>query len=150
MVAQGAVPDVIVHASSSGGTQAGLVAGCTLYGLPTRVIGVSADDPAASIESKIRTIVAGAGTLLGLDGDAFAAAGPIVVDDGFIGDGYGVASAKSVEAQHLAARTEALFVDHAYTAKALAALIAWVRGGRFRDSETILFWHTGGQAGLLA
>jgi D-cysteine desulfhydrase len=150
MVAQGAVPDVIVHASSSGGTQAGLVAGCTLHGLPTRVIGVSADDPAASIESKIRTIVAGAGTLLGLDRDAFAAARPIVVDDGFIGDGYGVASAESVEAQHLAARTEALFVDHAYTAKALAALIAWVRGGRFRDSETILFWHTGGQAGLLA
>jgi 1-aminocyclopropane-1-carboxylate deaminase/D-cysteine desulfhydrase-like pyridoxal-dependent ACC family enzyme len=150
MVAQGAEPDVIVHASSSGGTQAGLLAGCTLYGLQTRVIGVSPDDPAPAIQSKIRTIVAGAGTLLGLDVDAFAAARPIVVDDGFIGDGYGVASAESAEAQRLVARTEALFVDHAYTAKALGALIAWVRGGRFRDSETVLFWHTGGQAALLA
>jgi 1-aminocyclopropane-1-carboxylate deaminase/D-cysteine desulfhydrase-like pyridoxal-dependent ACC family enzyme len=150
MVAQRTVPDVIVHASSSGGTQAGLVAGCTLYGLPTRVIGVSPDDPAPSIQSKIRTIIAGAGTLLGLEGDAFAAACPIVVEDGYIGEGYGIPSAESTEAQRLVARTEALFVDHAYTAKALAAMIAWVRGGRFRDSETVLFWHTGGQAGLLA
>src|SRR5262249_3439914 len=43
-----APPDVIVHSTSSGGTQAGLVAGCRLLGLPTRVIGVSADDSAAS------------------------------------------------------------------------------------------------------
>jgi len=139
-----------VHASSSGGTQAGLVAGCTLFGLPTRVIGVSPDDPGPSIAAKIRTIVAGSGGLLGLDGDAFAAARPIVVDDQFIGEGYGIASPASIEAQHLAARTEALFVDHAYTAKALAAMLAWVRAGRFRDTDTVLFWHTGGQAGLLA
>ena len=39
LVQQGVVPDVIVHATSSGGTQAGLVAGCTLHGLPTRVLG---------------------------------------------------------------------------------------------------------------
>jgi 1-aminocyclopropane-1-carboxylate deaminase/D-cysteine desulfhydrase-like pyridoxal-dependent ACC family enzyme len=111
---------------------------------------VSADDPAVSIQSKIRTIVAGAGALLELDGEAFADARPIVVDDGFIGDGYGMASPESIEAQRLVARTEALFVDHAYTAKALAAVIAGVRAGRFQDTETVLFWHTGGQAGLLA
>ena len=38
-------PDVIVHSTSSGGTQAGLIAGAALLGLPTRIIGVSADDP---------------------------------------------------------------------------------------------------------
>jgi L-cysteate sulfo-lyase len=150
LVAQDMVPDVIVHASSSGGTQAGIVAGCTLWGLSTRVIGVSADDPAASIQATIRSIIAGTGALVGLDGEAFADARPIVVDDGFIGDGYGVPSPASTEAQRLAARTEALFVDHAYTAKALGALIAAVRAGRFRDNESVLFWHTGGQAGLLA
>jgi 1-aminocyclopropane-1-carboxylate deaminase/D-cysteine desulfhydrase-like pyridoxal-dependent ACC family enzyme len=150
LVAQDMIPDVIVHASSSGGTQAGIVAGCTLWGLPTRVIGVSADDPAASIQATIRSIIAGAGALLGLDGEAFADTRPIVVDDGFVGDGYGVPSPASTEAQRLAARTEALFVDHAYTAKALGALIAAVRAGRFRDNESVLFWHTGGQAGLLA
>ena len=44
-----APPDVIVHATSSGGTQAGLVAGCRLHGLATRVIGISADDPAPAL-----------------------------------------------------------------------------------------------------
>jgi len=40
----GIKPDAIVHATSSGGTQAGLVAGCALFGVRTRVIGISADD----------------------------------------------------------------------------------------------------------
>ena len=60
---QGIVPDVIVHATSSGGTQAGLVAGCTLYGLPTRVLGISADDPSASIRDTVRGVIAGMGAL---------------------------------------------------------------------------------------
>lgn len=63
-------PDVIVHASSSGGTQAGLVTGCVLHALETRVIGVSADEPAAEIESTVHRIVTGMGELLGCDGEA--------------------------------------------------------------------------------
>ena len=144
-------PDVIVHACSSGGTQAGLVAGTLIHGIPTRVVGISADDPAPEIESTVRRIVAGIGVLLGAgDGDAFAGSRPIHVDDGYVGGGYGVPTAASREAQTLMARTEALFVDHTYTAKALAAVIAYVRDGRFTDSETVVFWHTGGQLGLFA
>jgi 1-aminocyclopropane-1-carboxylate deaminase/D-cysteine desulfhydrase-like pyridoxal-dependent ACC family enzyme len=56
----------------------------------------------------------------------------------------------SREAVDLAARTEALFVDHTYTAKALAGLIARVRSGLFDKDSTVLFWHTGGQVGLFA
>ena len=50
----------------------------------------------------------------------------------------------------LAARTEALFVDSTYTAKALAGLIARLRAGEFAHSPTVLFWHTGGQVGVFA
>ena len=146
----GVTPDAIVHASSSGGTQAGLTAGCALHGLPTRVIGISADDPAASIESTVRTIIAGLGKMAGADGEALARSVHVTVDDTFVGDGYGIATPASREAQSLAARSEALFVDHTYTAKALAALIAYVRAGRFRAEHTIVFWHTGGQVGLFA
>ena len=66
LVQQGVVPDVIVHSTSSGGTQAGLVAGCTLHGLPTRVLGISADDPADAIRETVRTVIAGMGDLLGV------------------------------------------------------------------------------------
>ena len=146
----GVTPDAIVHASSSGGTQAGLTAGCALNGLPTRVIGISADDPAPSIEATTRTIIAGVGAMAGVDGEGLARSVHVTVDDTFVGDGYGIATPASREAQSIAARSEALFVDHTYTAKALAALIAYVRAGRFRAEHTIVFWHTGGQVGLFA
>ena len=142
-------PDVIIHATSSAGTQAGLVAGCALNGLRTNVMGVSADDPADEIARTVRGLVAGVAALLGSTSDALGEA-PVSVDAAFVGDGYGIPTPASLEAQGLAARNEALFVDNTYTAKALAALIAYVRAGRFRDRETVLFWHTGGQVGIFA
>lgn len=149
MLDQGPAPDVIVHAASSGGTHAGLIVGCALHGLATRVIGISADDPSAEIQAQVHSIVAAMSADLGCDGQLTAACHS-ALDDSFVGDGYGRATPASREAQQLAARTEAIFVDHTYTAKALAALIAYVRTGRFRPDETVLFWHTGGQVGLFA
>ena len=150
MLQQGVRPDVIVHATSSGGTQAGLIAGCALHGLSTRVIGVSADDPASDVEQTVRSIIAGMAAPLGDSMADVARDVAIEVDDTFVGGGYGVPTPASLEAQQLAARTEAMFVDHTYTAKALAALIAYVRDGRIARDATVLFWHTGGQVGLFA
>ena len=150
LLEQGVRPDVIVHAASSGGTQAGLVAGCALHGLSTRVIGVSADDPASDVESQVRSIIAGMEPLLGPMMADVARDARVEVDDSFVGGGYGVPTPASTEAQQLAARTEALFVDHTYTAKAFAALIAYVRDGRIPSDATVVFWHTGGQVGLFA
>ena len=147
---QGPAPDFIYHSSSSAGTQAGLLAGCALHGLATRVVGVSPDDPVASIAGRMRDVMQGMGPLLGVDGAALAGARPIEIDDGFIGDGYGAPSEASRDAQRLAARTEAIFVDNTYTAKALAALIAAVRARRIPADATVLFWHTGGQVGIFA
>jgi 1-aminocyclopropane-1-carboxylate deaminase/D-cysteine desulfhydrase-like pyridoxal-dependent ACC family enzyme len=142
-------PDVIVHSSSSGGTQAGLIAGCVLAGIRTRVMGISADEPAPALAAQIRDIQSGLATLLGLDARRFEDV-PVVVDDGFVGEGYGMPTVESREAQELAARTEALFLDHTYTAKAMAGLIAHLRKGTFKSHETVLFWHTGGQVGIFA
>jgi L-cysteate sulfo-lyase len=150
LIEQGVRPDVIVHATSSGGTQAGLTAGCVLHGLSTRVIGVSADDPAADVEHQVRSIIDGMKAPLGSVMEAIARDARIEVDDTFVGGGYGVPTPASIEAQGLAARTEALFVDHTYTAKALAALVQYVRDGRIPGDATVVFWHTGGQVGLFA
>jgi 1-aminocyclopropane-1-carboxylate deaminase/D-cysteine desulfhydrase-like pyridoxal-dependent ACC family enzyme len=150
LLEQGSAPDVIVHASSSGGTQAGLVAGVALHKARTRIIGVSADDPASQIESVVRSVIAGMGPLLHTDGEALVSGSTISVDDTHVGSGYGSPTPASSEAQELAARSEALFVDHTYTAKALGALLAYVRSGRIGRGETVVFWHTGGQVGLFA
>jgi 1-aminocyclopropane-1-carboxylate deaminase/D-cysteine desulfhydrase-like pyridoxal-dependent ACC family enzyme len=150
MIQQGVTPDVIVHSTSSGGTQAGLVAGCALHGLRTRVLGISADDAEESIRTTVREIIAGMGPLVGVDGGELAAAREIEVDDTHVGEGYGMASPASREAVDLLARHEAIFVDHTYTAKALAGLVHHVRRGTFTADQTVLFWHTGGQVGLFA
>jgi 1-aminocyclopropane-1-carboxylate deaminase/D-cysteine desulfhydrase-like pyridoxal-dependent ACC family enzyme len=147
LVAQSVVPDAIVHATSSGGTQAGLIAGCVKARLKTRVIGVSADESSAALRSDIRGLLGGLGALVGVDASALENA-PIEVDDRWVGGGYGVPSDESQEALQLAARTEAMFLDHTYTAKAMAGLIACVRHGEFTEDQTVLFWHTGGQVGL--
>ncbi len=146
-------PDVIVHSSSSGGTQAGLVAGCALAGVRTKVLGISADEPAPALTATIRGLLAGLTELIApADVTPLARidAAEIEVDDRFVGAGYGAPTPESREAIDLAARTEAIFVDQTYTAKALAGLIARVRAGAFSDAATVLFWHTGGQVGLFS
>jgi D-cysteine desulfhydrase family pyridoxal phosphate-dependent enzyme len=150
LVEQMPAPDVIVHSTSSGGTQAGLVAGCRLLGLHTRVVGISADDSAESLTAQIRAIISGIADLLDVDPDQLSRGTPIEVNDRFVGDGYGVPTDASREAIELIARTEAIFLDPTYTAKAMAGLIACVRRQEFKEHQTVLFWHTGGQVGLFA
>jgi 1-aminocyclopropane-1-carboxylate deaminase/D-cysteine desulfhydrase-like pyridoxal-dependent ACC family enzyme len=143
-------PDAIVHATSSGGTQAGLVAACRLLGLRTRVVGIAADEPTAAIHAQVRTNVDGLAPLLHLDQQSLQRGTSIEIDDRFIGAGYGIPTESSREAIELAARTEAIFLDPVYTGKAMAGLIAYVRQQRFTEGQTVLFWHTGGQVGLFA
>ena len=143
-------PDVIVHSTSSGGTQAGLVAGCRLLGLKTRVVGVSADASSSALQSDVASIVEGMAEVLSVDRGLLATGTAIEVDDSFVGEGYGIPTEASTAAIELCARTEALFLDPTYTAKAMAGLIARVRDGRLTGDQTVLFWHTGGQVGLFA
>jgi 1-aminocyclopropane-1-carboxylate deaminase/D-cysteine desulfhydrase-like pyridoxal-dependent ACC family enzyme len=148
MIDQGHRPDVIVHASSSGGTQAGLLAGLALKGFPARVIGISADEPATTLQDTVETLERGVLDLAGAgEGTSLLRA---EVWDSFVGEGYGLATEASREAQSLLARSEAMVVDHTYTAKALGGLIALVRGRALAPGASILFWHTGGQVGVLA
>lgn len=150
MVAQGVKPDVIVHGTSSGGTQAGLIAGCALYSPETRVIGISADDPASEIRDVVLRLVSGIESTLGLSTGSLGAAARCDVDDTFVGAGYGIPTDESQVAQQMAARFEAIVTDHWYTAKALAGLIHRARRGEFDIVDSVLFWHTGGQPSVLS
>ena len=150
LLTQGPAPDVIVVASSSGGTQAGLVGGCAVFGAATRVIGISADDPAGEIAQIARGLLLESGGLLGLGDALHELAADVEVDDEFVGGGYGAPTTASLEAATLAAATEGLVLDPVYTAKAMAGLVSYVREGRFSPDQTVLFWHTGGVPGFFA
>jgi D-cysteine desulfhydrase family pyridoxal phosphate-dependent enzyme len=141
IIATGISFDALFHSTSSAGTQAGLVAG--LDGSKTRVIGVSADDPAEKIGARVGKIVAGIGDLLDRTFDP-----RIEVDDVWIGAGYGIGTPEGAEAIRLFARTEGVVLDPVYTAKAAAAMIGRIRSGEFSSTDSILFLHTGGQLAL--
>jgi 1-aminocyclopropane-1-carboxylate deaminase/D-cysteine desulfhydrase-like pyridoxal-dependent ACC family enzyme len=139
----------IVVSASSAGTLAGLLVGLELADLlDVRVIGVSPDDPAADVREAALRIAHAAAELIGLDlhlPDYLP-----VVTDAFVGEGYGLPSPASREATELFAHTEGIVLDPAYTAKAAACLIDFVRAGRFGAHETVIFWHTGGAPSVFA
>ncbi len=147
LATMGARVDYIFHSSSSGGTMAGLVAGCQLFGLDhVQLIGISPDDPAPSISAEVGRIIRGVGELLGLPAGALR--DEVTILDEYTGSGYGVPTPESEEAIKLLARAEGILLDPVYTAKAMAALIDWVRRGKLTERETVLFWHTGGQVAM--
>jgi len=140
--------DAIVFATSSGGTQAGLEAGKRLFGYDNlRLLGVSADDPSEVIKQSVLGALNPVLSNLGLpDG---AQREELYVDDEFVGPGYGISSAESEEAASLFVEVEGILLDPVYTSKAAAGLLAYCREGRFRRTDKVLFWHTGGLLTLL-
>jgi len=138
--------DTIIHASSSGGTQAGLIIGKKLFGLKAKIVGISADNDVAQIRKEVRQ--AGLPILQRLKMNEELRDEDILVDTGFIGPGYGISSDASIEAADLFARHEGILVDQTYSGKAAAALIKYARSKRFSKHEKVLFWHTGGTIGI--
>lgn len=141
---RGIRPDVVVLPSATGGTQAGLLVGFALAGLPARVVGMAVAHPAKELVATIDTLI---GDSIGLAGVDRSRVGPIEVDGSQLGAGYGRPSRASDEATRTLARSEGVFVDPIYTAKALAGLIAMARSGGLAG-RTVVFWHAGGTPGL--
>ncbi len=142
-------PDWIVVASSSGGTQAGLTVGARLFGYQGRILGVSIDKPEVELS---RDIVADLATRTArrLGESLTFTQADILVNDSYLGQGYGVLSEREIEAIQLFARTEGLLLDPVYTGRAAAGLLDLIRQGFFKPGESVLFWHTGGTPALFA
>jgi 1-aminocyclopropane-1-carboxylate deaminase/D-cysteine desulfhydrase-like pyridoxal-dependent ACC family enzyme len=141
--ARGFAPDDLVVPSATGGTQAGVLVGLRTAGAATAVHGIAVT-PRDELRPKIAAMVAGLAVLEGL---AAVPEAEIRLDDDQLGAGYGRPTEAADEATRLFARTEGIFVDPIYTAKALAGLIARVRTGAF-DGRRVVFWHAGGGPGL--
>jgi L-cysteate sulfo-lyase len=72
----------------------------------------------------------------------------ILVDDRWVGDGYGVPTQSMVDAVRLLAETEGILLDPVYSGKGFAGLLGEIAEGRFAATETVVFVHTGGVAGM--
>ena len=152
LASQGEQFDRIVFATSSGGTQAGMILGAHLTGLAdqNRILGISVDATKDELAPHFATLVNQGAELLESDFRIEAADILSMVNDDYLGGGYAVMGEPEREAIHLIAELEGILVDPVYTGRALAGLIDLIRQGALDAGERILFWHTGGAAALFA
>ncbi len=145
----GIAPQHIVCATGSGGTQGGLTLGAKLFGLAARVWGVAVCDDAAYFEQKIGADIeawrARYHYECGENPDSIDTNVSIATIDGYVGPGYGRATAEVFELITRLARLEGLLLDPIYTGKAFHGMVEEIRSGqRFEGADDIVFIHTGG------
>lgn len=131
-------PDVVVVATGSGGTAAGLAVGFEAAGIRTRVTGVAISQPVPVVSHLARRLAKKTGELAGLPRARVASAVErLDVERRWLGRGYGYATPEG-SAAISEALERGLALDETYTAKAFACALALAREGR----GDILFWHT--------
>jgi D-cysteine desulfhydrase family pyridoxal phosphate-dependent enzyme len=148
LIDQNASTDWIVFASSSGGTQAGLLLGQRIFGFSGRILGISVDESEEWLKSEVSRLASATSEKVG-ERIEFTPA-DVLVNADYCGAGYGVVTEREREALQLFASCEGLLLDPVYTGRAAAGMIDLVRTGFFKTSETVLFLHTGGQPALFA
>ena len=141
--AAGVAFDAIILPTATGGTQAGLLAGLRARGQSSAVIGFTVAHPATDLRPTIEAVLKDLGGRLGTR----VSPDEIELDNGELGEGYGEPTEAARIAARQLARTEGLFVEPIYTAKALAGLGTRVRGGHLAGKR-VVFWHGGGLPSL--
>ncbi len=143
--------DHILFASSSGGTQAGMVLGAQVAEFNGQLHGVSIDKDDLELEAYEEEVAQIANECAQYIGSGVRLAKQhIKVIYGYTGEGYGVVGDLEREAIRLMARYEGIILDPVYAGRAFGALMDLIRKGVFKRGETVLFWHTGGAPALFA
>jgi D-cysteine desulfhydrase family pyridoxal phosphate-dependent enzyme len=140
--------DRIVLATSSGGTQAGMMVGAKRHGFEGSILGISVDQPAIELKHQISDLANEIADLL--QEQIEFSPDQIYVHDEYLGEGYGVMGKLEHEAITLFAQLEGVLLDPVYTARAAGGLIDLIRNGEIHADEHVLFWHTGGTPALFA
>ena len=137
----------IVLATGSTGTHAGMLAGLHAAGSTIPVMGISVrqpDDKQIAAVYKLAVLTASklTDTPLGVE--------KVIVDDGYVGAGYGQPTQGTLDAINLIARREGLLFDPVYSGKGLAGMIGLAGQNFFESDKDVIFLHTGGAAALFA
>jgi 1-aminocyclopropane-1-carboxylate deaminase len=141
--------DHVVVCTVTGSTHAGMIAGFALEDRDDRrVIGIDASKTLEQTIDQVTRIATATAERIGV-GRALRAE-EVTVLDGYAGPAYGIPDDQTIEAIHLAARTEGMLTDPVYEGKSLAGLIDLVRSGGIPSGSRVLYAHLGGQPALPA
>ena len=141
----------IVFASSSGGTQAGLMLGNKIFNSPYQIVGINIDKGETDKVPFDQYIVSLANSTAALIGSDYTfSETDLVLNSDYVGDGYGVIGNLENEAIAITAQTEGILLDPVYTGRAMGGLLDMIRTGSIKKTDRVLFWHTGGAPALFA
>jgi D-cysteine desulfhydrase family pyridoxal phosphate-dependent enzyme len=138
--------DYVIHASGSGGTQAGLAVGAKALSDNAKVLGVSVAEERITYADYVLDIARD--TVKALDMKCEVEMEDIIVFDEYLGEGYGEVNREVAEAIRFMSIKEGIFLDPVYTGKAMVALMDLVKKGYFQKENNVVFFHTGGTAAL--
>jgi D-cysteine desulfhydrase len=141
----------VLFASSSGGTQAGLVVGRKIFNQAFELIGIGIDKGEAGdgpFAGHVLSLARDTVKRLAIETEIDAS--DIVIRDDYQGDGYGVVGDLERRAIRMTAETEGILLDPVYTGRAMGGLIDMIERDEFSSSDTVLFWHTGGLPALFS
>ncbi|RUT86289.1 pyridoxal-phosphate dependent enzyme, partial [Mesorhizobium sp. USDA-HM6] len=136
----------VVHATGSAGTQAGLVTGLVGINSGIPVLGIGVRAPKEKQEENVFSLACRTAEKLGIAGAVRRE--DVVANCDYVGEGYGLPAADTIEAIRMLARTDAILLDPVYSGKGMAGLIDLAKKGFFKKGESVVFLHTGGSAGL--
>ena len=137
-----------VYVCSGGSTGAGLALGKAALGFESRLWNILPIRWPWDEQQDLARIGNQAAELMAIE--IRLEAQDIDITDAYVGRDYGVPTPECMEAISLLARTEGIFLDPSYTAKAMAGLIDHVGAGRYTPDQSIVFIHTGGTPALFA
>lgn len=144
-------PELIVTATGSGGTQAGLTLGSHYFGLGCNVLGMAVCDNANYFAKKVKADIVEYYEQFGdMLSDGFPPIDSLSIqtNDQYIGEGYGIASDEVMGLIIELSREEGILLDPVYTGKAFYGLVSEIKADNFASMSDIVFIHTGGSYGL--
>lgn len=141
--------DYLFHATGTGGTLAGLVAGKKVLNSSTDIVSINVSLKDESYLTKVAQIANEALSNLGYDTriNSFT---DLHTDLNYYAPGYEIPNEESSNAIRYLASMEGLLVDPVYTGKAFAGMLDYIRSGKVKQGSTVVFWHTGGATALFA
>ena len=143
--------DAIVFASSSGGTQAGLMVGKSITGSQMRVLGIRVDKEEPGEHSFDFEIARLANQLAErLDMRERYSQADVILNSDYAAGGYGTVGELERDAIRLMAQSEGILLDPVYTGRAFGGLVDLLDRQEFGRREHVIFWHTGGAPALFS
>lgn len=143
----GSLPDVIVLASGTGATHAGILAGLDMRGGDTRVYGISVARRNPRGGDVVRASYIDARIHLNL---THLPEREVIFDDRWMAGGYDQTSPEIFSTISAVARKTGMILDPTYTGKAFWGMLELIGEGAIKKDESVLFWHTGGLLNALS